>query len=118
MDSASIEIDSRASDPLHTLPAHATGIGLLLASLLIYFLMVALFKSWLTPLVILSAVPFGLIGVIGIDHGAFVLALVERQATESAMRFAAAAAGLKCSRFGGSTAAPSRAEVEALLTLA
>jgi multidrug efflux pump subunit AcrB len=40
------------------------GIGLLLASLLIYFLMVALFKSWLTPLVILSAVPVGLIGVV------------------------------------------------------
>src|SRR5207249_6278876 len=42
------------------------GIGLILASLLIYFLMVALFKSWLTPLVILSAVPVGLIGVVGI----------------------------------------------------
>jgi multidrug efflux pump subunit AcrB len=42
------------------------GIGLILASLLIYFLMVALFKSWLTPLVILSAVPFGLIGVVTI----------------------------------------------------
>lgn len=40
------------------------GIGLVLASLLIYFLMVALFKSWLTPLVILSAVPIGLIGVV------------------------------------------------------
>jgi multidrug efflux pump subunit AcrB len=40
------------------------GIGLILASLLIYFLMVALFKSWLTPLVILSAVPVGLVGVI------------------------------------------------------
>jgi multidrug efflux pump subunit AcrB len=40
------------------------GIGLVLASLLVYFLMVALFKSWLTPLVILSAVPIGLIGVI------------------------------------------------------
>src|SRR5207237_282023 len=40
------------------------GIGLVLATLLIYFLMVALFKSWLTPLVILSAVPVGLIGVI------------------------------------------------------
>jgi multidrug efflux pump subunit AcrB len=42
------------------------GIGLILASLLIYFLMVALFKSWLTPLVILSAVPIGLVGVIAI----------------------------------------------------
>ncbi len=40
------------------------GVGLVLASLLIYFLMVALFKSWLTPLVILSAVPVGLVGVI------------------------------------------------------
>lgn len=40
------------------------GIGLVLASLLIYFLMVGLFKSWLTPLVILSAVPIGLIGVV------------------------------------------------------
>jgi multidrug efflux pump subunit AcrB len=40
------------------------GVGLILASLLIYFLMVALFRSWLTPLVILSAVPIGLIGVV------------------------------------------------------
>ncbi|MSQ97333.1 MAG: efflux RND transporter permease subunit [Gemmataceae bacterium] len=40
------------------------GFGLILASLFIYFLMVALFKSWLTPLVILSAVPVGLIGVV------------------------------------------------------
>jgi multidrug efflux pump subunit AcrB len=42
------------------------GLGLVLASLLIYFLMVALFKSWLTPLVILSAVPVGLVGVIAV----------------------------------------------------
>jgi multidrug efflux pump subunit AcrB len=40
------------------------GVGLILASLLVYFLMVALFKSWLTPLVILSAVPVGLVGVV------------------------------------------------------
>jgi multidrug efflux pump subunit AcrB len=40
------------------------GIGLILAALLIYFLMVALFKSFITPLVILSAVPIGLTGVI------------------------------------------------------
>jgi multidrug efflux pump subunit AcrB len=40
------------------------GVGMLLASLLIYFLMVALFRAWLTPLVIMSAVPIGLIGVI------------------------------------------------------
>jgi multidrug efflux pump subunit AcrB len=40
------------------------GIGLVLATLLIYFLMVALFKSYITPIVILSAVPIGLVGVI------------------------------------------------------
>jgi multidrug efflux pump subunit AcrB len=40
------------------------GLGLILASLLVYFLMVALFRSWLTPLVIMSAVPVGLIGVV------------------------------------------------------
>jgi len=40
------------------------GFGLILASLLVYFLMVALFRSWMTPLVILSAVPVGLIGVV------------------------------------------------------
>lgn len=40
------------------------GFGLILASLLIYFLMAALFKSYLTPLVILFAVPLGLIGVV------------------------------------------------------
>src|SRR5262249_8730988 len=39
-------------------------IGLIAASVLVYFLMVALFKSWLSPLVILSAVPIGLVGVI------------------------------------------------------
>jgi multidrug efflux pump subunit AcrB len=40
------------------------GVGLILATMLIYFLMAALFKSYLTPLVILFAVPLGLIGVV------------------------------------------------------
>lgn len=40
------------------------GIGLVLASVLIYCLMAALFKSYLIPLVVMSAVPVGLIGVI------------------------------------------------------
>jgi sulfofructose kinase len=55
------------------------------------------------------------LGAGDIFHGAFTLALVEGRAIEGALRFAAAAAGLKCSRFGGSTAAPWRAEVDALL---
>jgi len=40
------------------------GLGLVLAMVLIYFLLVTLLKSYVTPLVILSAVPVGLIGVI------------------------------------------------------
>ncbi|HEX5446118.1 MAG TPA: efflux RND transporter permease subunit, partial [Pirellulales bacterium] len=39
-------------------------LGLILATLLMYFLMTALFKSFVTPLVILSAVPVGGIGVV------------------------------------------------------
>lgn len=48
-------------------------------------------------------------------HGAFTLALTEGRDVVAAMRFAAAAAGLKCTRPGGSAGAPARAEVEALL---
>jgi len=55
------------------------------------------------------------LGAGDVFHGAFILALVEGRGVEDALRFAAAAAGLKCSRFGGSAAAPQRAEVEALL---
>ena len=39
----------------------------------------------------------------------------EGKAEIAAMRFAAAAAGLKCTRLGGSAGAPHRAEVDALL---
>lgn len=55
------------------------------------------------------------LGAGDVFHGAFTLALVEGREIDEAMRFAAAAAGLKCSRFGGSTAAPRRAEVDTLL---
>ncbi len=40
------------------------GMGLVLATMLIYFLMAALFKSYVTPLVVLFAVPLGLVGVV------------------------------------------------------
>jgi len=55
------------------------------------------------------------LGAGDVFHGAFALALVERRGVEGALRFAAAAAGLKCSRFGGSAVAPRRTEVDALL---
>ena len=55
------------------------------------------------------------LGAGDVFHGAFTLALVEGREVAAAMRFAAAAAGLKCTRLGGSTSAPRRAEVEAFL---
>jgi sulfofructose kinase len=48
-------------------------------------------------------------------HGAFALALAEGSSERAAMRFAAAAAAIKCTRFGGISGAPARAEVEAFL---
>jgi sugar/nucleoside kinase (ribokinase family) len=48
-------------------------------------------------------------------HGAFTLAIAEGQPIEQAMRFAAATAALKCTRFGGAFASPQRIEVDALL---
>jgi sulfofructose kinase len=48
-------------------------------------------------------------------HGAFVLALAEGREEGEAIRFAAAAAAIKCTRFGGITGAPGRADVEAFL---
>ncbi len=45
-------------------------------------------------------------------HGALALALAERQQIEPAVRFASAAAALKCTRFGGREGIPDRAAVE------
>ena len=48
-------------------------------------------------------------------HGAFTLMLAEGMSERPAMRFAAATAALKCTRYGGILSAPTRAEVEAFL---
>lgn len=48
-------------------------------------------------------------------HGAFTLMLAEGMSERPAMRFAAATAALKCTRYGGISSAPRRAEVEAFL---
>ena len=48
-------------------------------------------------------------------HGAYALALAEDLHIGEAMRFAAAAAAIKCSRPGGRSGAPNRREVEAML---
>src|ERR1700742_1674189 len=55
------------------------------------------------------------LGAGDVFHGAFALAITEGQDLRQALRFASAAAALKCTRFGGARAAPQRAEVEALL---
>ena len=48
-------------------------------------------------------------------HGAFAYGLVEGWAHEAIIRFASAAAAIKCTRFGGRLGAPTRAEVEGFL---
>jgi len=48
-------------------------------------------------------------------HGAFTFRLVETGDVVEAMRFAAAAAAIKCTRFGGLMGAATRAEVDAFL---
>jgi sugar/nucleoside kinase (ribokinase family) len=49
-------------------------------------------------------------------HGAFALAFAEGRTEPEALRFAAAAAAIKCTRRTGGAGAPRRDEVEALLT--
>src|SRR6187200_86052 len=55
------------------------------------------------------------LGAGDVFHGAFALAITEGQTLREALRFASAAAALKCTRFGGAFAAPQRIEVEELL---
>jgi sugar/nucleoside kinase (ribokinase family) len=56
------------------------------------------------------------LGAGDVFHGAFALAITENQDLPEALRFASAAAALKCTRFGGAFAAPQRSEVEELLS--
>ena len=55
------------------------------------------------------------LGAGDVFHGAFALAITEGQELRQALRFASAAAALKCTRFGGAFAAPQRPEVTELL---
>jgi sugar/nucleoside kinase (ribokinase family) len=55
------------------------------------------------------------LGAGDVFHGAFTLAITENQELRQALRFASAAAALKCTRFGGALAAPQRLEVEEFL---
>ncbi|WP_407120648.1 sugar kinase [Bradyrhizobium sp. STM 3561] len=55
------------------------------------------------------------LGAGDVFHGAFALCLAEGKGVREALRFAAAAAALKCTRHGGGLAAPQRLEVEEFL---
>lgn len=55
------------------------------------------------------------LGAGDVFHAALALALAEGQAERAALRFASAAAAIKCSRADGIAGAPTRMEVEALL---
>ncbi|MCK1357632.1 sugar kinase [Bradyrhizobium sp. 199] len=55
------------------------------------------------------------LGAGDVFHGAFTLGTAEGEGLRQALRFAAAAAALKCTRHGGGQAAPQRIEVEGLL---
>lgn len=75
---------------------------------------------WLDGRHVRQAPAFGVnavdtLGAGDVYHGAFALALGEGRDLAWAMRFSAAAAAVKCTRFGGISGAPVRAEVEAFL---
>lgn len=55
------------------------------------------------------------LGAGDVFHGAFALAITENKDIQDALRFASAAAAIKCTRFGGAFACPQRPEVEAFL---
>ena len=80
-----------------------------------------LFRSWLDArgeLQETPAFPVHTVDTLGagdIFHGAFTLAITEGEDVPAALRFASAAAALKCTRFGGAFACPQRPEVEAFL---
>ncbi len=58
------------------------------------------------------------LGAGDVFHGAFALALAEGMDERTALRFASAAAAIKCTRFGGRDGAPTRSELDEFLTSA
>lgn len=66
----------------------------------------------------LPAVEIEVVDTLGagdVFHGAFALALAESRPVREALRWASAAAAVKCTRFGGRDGIPTRAEVDRLL---
>lgn len=61
-----MKIEMKGEYARMTESAQSLGVGLALAAVLVYLLMVPLMRSFVQPLIILAAVPLGLIGVLGI----------------------------------------------------
>jgi sulfofructose kinase len=59
--------------------------------------------------------PVDTLGAGDVFHGALALGLAEGMGERLAVRFASAAAAIKCTRFGGRAGAPTRGEVEELM---
>ena len=59
-----MEITVRGQNESMTRRSSSLGLGLILAIVLVYLLMVVLFQSWLDPFIILVAVPGALVGIL------------------------------------------------------
>jgi multidrug efflux pump subunit AcrB len=59
-----VQVELRGTVEMMRSSFRSFGVGLLLSSLLVYLLLVAQFKSFLDPLIVLLAVPMGAIGVL------------------------------------------------------
>jgi multidrug efflux pump subunit AcrB len=61
---AGMRITVRGQNEIMTQSFKSLALGLILAILLVYFLMVVLFQSWLDPFIIMMAVPGALVGIL------------------------------------------------------
>ncbi len=61
---AGTKVTVRGQNEVMTHSFRSLGLGLVLATLLVYFLMVVLFQSWLDPFIIMTAVPGALAGIL------------------------------------------------------
>jgi len=59
-----MKITLRGQNQVMSQSFHSLGLGLILAALLVYCLMVVLFQSWLDPFIIMVAVPGALVGIL------------------------------------------------------
>ena len=59
-----VKVNIRGQNVVMRESFHSLGLGLILATLLVYFLMVVLFQSWLDPIIIMVAIPGAFSGIL------------------------------------------------------